>query len=191
MKARAFNSIIGGVLAAFFAAKFRRKTIGKYYTHEDVIKSAIAAENGLMQFQRNIDGGKLLNAERLAVFVLDPAIDFLNGRKFQINSWYRSPELNAHPQINGAANSVHKEARAADIKLIIDGQRRNDLAMRAILQRSNFDRILLEFGTIQNPQWIQVEVAPFAASPRRQILYTPDGQNFQFIPLIDALQIFG
>lgn len=180
--------LLGGVIPALFLLSKSSIGFGPYYDLEDVTRSTTAASFGLMAEQKAITPGQLQNARRLAIEVLNPAAKFL-GNAPDINSWFRSPELNE--LVGGATQSTHLDARAADVKYYLNYQRRNDLLARAFLQRSNFDRMLLEKGTKTNPQWIHIEVAAPGTTARRKIMYTPDGSTWQNISQLEALTLFG
>jgi hypothetical protein len=180
--------LLGGLVPALFLLSKSSLSFGPYFSFEDVVKSNTASENGLESEQRQISQANIKNAQRLAREVLTPAVNFL-GEKFTINSWYRSDKVN--DLVGGADNSTHLKARASDAKYIKNGQRRNDLLARAFLQRSNFDRMLLEKGPKENPIWIHIETARAGQAARRKIMYTPDGVNWQNVSHIEALALFG
>jgi zinc D-Ala-D-Ala carboxypeptidase len=179
--------LIGAVLPALFLLQKNVNFFGKYFTLQDVIYSRTADQNNLMGVQRQISATHIKNAKKLGREVLSPAFDFL-GEKPTITSWYRSPEVNNI--VGGASESKHLQARAADVVYTKNGARRNDLLARAFLQRSDFDRMLLEKGTKQNPRWIHIETSAPGIRPRKKILYTSDGVTWQNVSFTEALSLF-
>jgi zinc D-Ala-D-Ala carboxypeptidase len=184
---RTSTYISGGVVAAAFFMAYRPVRIGKYYTLQDVIKSDTASAENLTRYQEEINRRQINAAKRVARKILEPVILFLDAKPI-ITSWYRSPELNQ--EIGGAPGSKHMDGDTVDLVFFYMGARRNDLLARAIIQRTKFDRIILERGKVENPRWIHVE-APDGKQGRGIILYTPDGKNYYSISKIRALQLFG
>ena len=84
----------------------------EYFTYKELIASNTADKY-------NIDNtptksSYFNNLEYLAVNCLQPARNHF-GIPIRINSGYRSPELNAHPNVKGSPTSFHSIACAADI----------------------------------------------------------------------------
>ncbi len=86
--------------------------------------------------------------------ILQPARDALGP--LQISSGFRSKELN--DLVKGAPNSDHRLGFAADVIPITAGTR--DLAEWVVRNVSQFDQVILEFGTVQSPNWIHLSAAP-------------------------------
>ncbi|MBD2004849.1 MULTISPECIES: D-Ala-D-Ala carboxypeptidase family metallohydrolase [Cyanophyceae] len=90
---------------------------------------------------------------KLCKQILQPARDALGALK--ISSGFRSEDLNRF--IGGVSNSDHRQGYAADIIPV-------DVGTRAfaewIAKNCEFDQIILEFGTSENPNWIHVSAAP-------------------------------
>lgn len=126
--------------------------IGKYFSFDEVIDSPTCEAQGI----ENIPNANALsNAQALVQYVLDPLREYV-GRPILVTSFYRSEQCNN--EIGGAENSRHKLGKAADIQLFIDGVRRNDLLLDAIDDLNlPFDRLIREYGTYDNPQWLHIE----------------------------------
>ena len=140
--------------------------IGKYFSLDEVIDSPTCEAQGI----NNIPGtNELNNAQALVRYVLDPLREYI-GRPILVTSLYRSNECNN--EVGGAEHSRHKLGKAADIQLWIDGVRRNDLLLDAIdLLNLPFDRLIREYGTFDNPQWIHVEYDNNKAPGQQQQQY--------------------
>ena len=126
---------------------------------------------------------QIIAGMELAQWVLDPIRNYLGGA-VKVNSWFRSPELNQwfvdSPQYDAAVFSYHMTGGAADIKYILDGVKRNDLLVAALLATdAPFRRILIEKGTLDRPAWIQIEYDPdvLPQDQIRQILVIPEGSG--------------
>jgi Peptidase M15 len=86
--------------------------------------------------------------------ILQPARDALGP--LRISSGFRSEKLNDF--VGGASNSDHRLGFAADVIPITAGTRQ--LAEWVVKNVSQFDQVILEFGTVQNPNWIHLSAAP-------------------------------
>ena len=81
----------------------------------------------------------------------------------QISSGFRSAELNK--LVGGAENSDHRLGYAADVIPYNVGTRK--LAEWVVKNCSQFDQVILEFGTLKSPSWIHLSIAP---RNRKQVL---------------------
>jgi hypothetical protein len=134
---------------------------------------------------------EVINAARkLATLILEPLRAKLGG-PISINSWYRS-ESTLEKMIaageDASPHSTHRTGGTADIIFRLDGERRNDLIMRALLAyHLPFDRVIIEHGTLNRPQYIHVEFNPSlpAEDQRRQVLRIAGG-NTSHIDLAQA-----
>jgi hypothetical protein len=86
--------------------------------------------------------------------ILQPARDALGP--LRISSGFRSEELNDF--VGGAPNSDHRLGFAADVIPI--NATTKQLAEWVVKNVSQFDQVILEFGTVQNPNWIHLSAAP-------------------------------
>jgi Peptidase M15 len=86
--------------------------------------------------------------------ILQPARDALGP--LRISSGFRSEELNS--LVRGAPNSDHRLGFAADVIPITTGTRQ--LAEWVVKNVSQFDQVILEFGTVQDSNWIHLSAAP-------------------------------
>jgi len=85
-----------------------------------------------------------------------------------ISSGYRSKELNA--DIGGSATSQHCSGEAIDIDM--DGTPNgvtNKMIFDFIKDNLNFDQLIYEFGTAENPDWVHVSYES-SGKQRKQVL---------------------
>ncbi|MGF1497876.1 MAG: D-Ala-D-Ala carboxypeptidase family metallohydrolase [Elainellaceae cyanobacterium] len=97
----------------------------------------------------------------LAQQILQPAYDALGPLK--ITSGFRSEALNR--AVGGVPNSDHRLGYAVDIIPLAAGTR---ALAQWIHDNRRFDQLILEFGTLANPNWIHVSINP---RNRQQVLW--------------------
>ncbi len=145
---------VGPVLYGYNPDVFSR-----YYTISDVEKSATAQAKGI---DNTAPDRALENASILAQLILDPLTDYL-GAKLQINSWFRSIELNN--AVGGSNNSDHLYALAADI----ENPRGNNAELANLLLQHDipFDQ-LIYYDSISNPSRLHVSIDPGVSAMQQQ-----------------------
>jgi hypothetical protein len=85
-----------------------------------------------------------------------------------ISSGYRSKELNT--EIGGSLTSQHCTGEAIDIDM--DGTPNgvtNKMIFDYIRENLNFDQLIYEFGTAENPDWVHVSYES-SGKQRKQVL---------------------
>lgn len=97
---------------------------------------------------------EIRNLQKLCEKILQPARDALGPIK--ISSGFRSEELNR--VVGGVSNSDHRLGFAADVIPVSVSTRR--LAEWVTQNCPEFDQVILEFGTLDNPNWIHLSAAP-------------------------------
>jgi len=103
----------------------------------------------------------LENMKLLAEKVFEPLREWY-GKPIKINSFYRSKALNT--AIGGSQTSQHSHGQAMDIDTAADNKKLFDY----IKANLNFDQMIWEFGTSENPDWVHVSYK--ASGIRKQIL---------------------
>jgi hypothetical protein len=98
---------------------------------------------------------------KLCVEILQPARNALGP--LRINSGFRSEQLNK--LVKGSKTSAHRLGYAADVKPINVGTR--EFAKWVVDNCPKYDQVILEFGTLEKPDWIHVSVDP---EDRKEIL---------------------
>ena len=97
------------------------------------------------------------------------------GGPIKINSFYRGPELNK--AIGGSAKSQHCHGQAMDIDDTY-GNASNAAMFDWIKANLDYDQMIWEFGTDQNPDWVHVSyVSPEANRKRCLKAYRENGKT--------------
>jgi hypothetical protein len=123
--------------------------ISKHITYKEGTRSVTALRLGI----ENKPGEyELQNMELIAEKVFEPLRIAVNG-PIKINSFYRSEELNE--KIGGSSRSQHCQGRAIDIDDIY-GYATNSFMYDYIKNNLDFDQLIWEFGTNENPDWVHV-----------------------------------
>ena len=112
----------------------------------------------------NIPGEyELTNMVGIAENVFEPLRDWVDG-PIKINSFYRSPELNK--AMGGSSKSQHCQGRAIDIDDVY-GHKTNAEMYNYIKNNLDFDQLIWEFGTDDNPDWVHVSYVSVDENRRR------------------------
>jgi hypothetical protein len=130
----------------------------------EVIRSESAKRNGIsnMPIEQHIANFKLL-AEK----VFEPLRNYFRC-PIHISSGYRSVELNR--AVKGSATSQHCTGEAIDIDM--DGTPNgvtNKMIFNYIKDNLEFDQLIWEFGTNENPDWVHVSYES-TGKQRKQVL---------------------
>jgi hypothetical protein len=138
--------------------------LSEHLALSEVIRSESAKRNGIsnMPSPEHIENFKLL-AEK----VFEPIRN--NFRcPIHISSGYRSKELNT--LVGGSATSQHCTAEALDVDM--DGTPHgvtNKMVFEFIKSSLEFDQLIWEFGTEENPDWVHVSYES-TGKQRKQVL---------------------
>jgi len=124
----------------------------------EFIVSPTADQNGI---DNTPNRAEIAHLRQLCRKILQPARDALGALK--ISSGFRSEELNRF--VGGVPDSDHRLGFAADVIPVSAGTR--ELAKWVVDNCPEFDQVILEFGTLRNPRWIHLSLAPRL---RRQVL---------------------
>ena len=128
----------------------------------EVIRSETAKRNGI---SNKPNPRHLENLKIIAVNIFQPIRNFFQ-RPVHLSSGYRSEELNAF--IKGSASSQHCTGEALDIDM--DGTEvTNKEVFDYIKDNLEFDQLIWEFGTNDNPDWVHVSYKA-SGKQRKQIL---------------------
>jgi len=97
------------------------------------------------------------------------------GGPIKINSFYRGPELNK--AIGGSSKSQHCHGQAIDIDDTF-GHASNAEMYNWIKANLDYDQMIWEFGTDQNPNWVHISyVSPEKNRNRCLKAYKDDGKT--------------
>lgn len=94
----------------------------------------------------------------------------------RVSSFYRSPELNR--AIGGSKTSQHCKGEAIDMQGILAT---NKMLFNSACDLEDFDQIIWEFGTLEEPDWVHVSYSK--THNRKQILRaTKIGKRTAYVP---------
>jgi hypothetical protein len=123
--------------------------ISKHISYKEGTYSITATRLGL---ENKPTDTHLANMELLAEKIFEPLRSWVNG-PIKINSFYRSPDLNK--AIGGSSKSQHCHGQAIDIDDTYGYMSNADMFMY-IKENLDFDQMIWEFGTEDNPDWVHV-----------------------------------
>jgi len=115
---------------------------------------------------------ELQNMELIAEKVFEPLRKAVNG-PIKINSFFRSEELNK--AIGGSSRSQHCQGRAMDLDDTYGYMSNKDM-YHYIKENLDFDQMIWEFGTKDNPSWVHVSYID-ADSNRKRCLEAYKDEN--------------
>jgi len=133
----------------------------------------------------------LENIKNLAINIFEPIRRYF-GQPIHISSGYRSKELNkaiggAYRLVDGkyVATSQHCIGEAIDIDM--DGSANeitNKQVFEYIKQHLNFDQLIWEFGTNDNPDWIHVSYRTKGKQRKEVLRAVKQGSKTKYIPYV-------
>lgn len=134
--------------------------ISKHISGREAIESYTAKRRGIENIPSEY---QLTNMVAIAENVFEPLRKWVGG-PIKINSFFRSPELNK--AIGGSSKSQHCEGRAIDIDDVY-GHKSNAEMFNYIKNNLDFDQLIWEFGTDDNPDWVHVSYVSVDGNRRR------------------------
>lgn len=144
--------------------------ISKHVSKKEGTFSNTATRKGI----DNTPGSEeLQNMELIAEKIFEPLRKAANG-PIKINSFYRSVELNK--AIGGSSKSQHCQGRAIDID-DVHGYMSNKEMYNYIKNNLDFDQLIWEFGTEDNPDWVHVSYVDVDNNRRRCLQAYKDKNN--------------
>ena len=117
---------------------------------KEMLKSRTATRLGL---SNSPNEEHVKNMQALAENIFQPLRDYF-GVPIHISSGYRSEALNK--AIGGSKSSQHCKGEAMDIDRDGYSQPDNAQIFEYIKNNLDFDQMIWEFGTQQNPEWVHV-----------------------------------
>jgi zinc D-Ala-D-Ala carboxypeptidase len=145
--------------------------LSKHVSYKEGVYSRTAERLGL---KNDPSDAHLANMKLIAEKVFEPLREHVGG-PIKINSFYRGPELNA--AIGGSAKSQHCHGQAIDIDDTF-GHATNAEMFYWIQQNLDFDQMIWEFGTDENPNWVHVSyVSPEENRKRCLKAYKDNGKT--------------
>jgi len=136
----------------------KRMRISKHISYREATHSATAKRRGL---DNTPNQEQLENMYKVAEFIFEPLRLFVGG-PIKINSFFRSGEVNqaiggAYKIINGkkVQTSQHCKGQAIDIDDVF-GHKTNAEMFQYVRENLDFDQMIWEFGSSNNPSWIHI-----------------------------------
>tara|TARA_R110001599_G_scaffold103577_1_gene263692 strand:- start:85 stop:543 length:459 start_codon:yes stop_codon:yes gene_type:complete len=144
--------------------------ISKHVSKKEGTFSNTATRKGI----DNTPGSEeLQNMELIAEKIFEPLRKAANG-PIKINSFFRSEELNK--AIGGSSKSQHCQGRAIDVDDVY-GYMSNKEMYNYIKNNLDFDQLIWEFGTEDNPDWVHVSYVDVDNNRRRCLQAYKDDNN--------------
>ena len=123
--------------------------ISKHISYKEATRSITALRLGIDNTPFEYELG---NMKAVAENIFEPLRKWVGGA-IKVTSFFRSEKLNK--AIGGSATSQHCQGRAIDIDDVY-GYKTNAEMFNYIKDNLDFDTIIWEFGTDDNPAWIHV-----------------------------------
>ena len=145
--------------------------ISKHISYKEGVHSITAIRKGI---DNEPNEEQLANMKLVANNVFEPLRVFVNG-PIKVNSFFRSPDLNK--AIGGSTKSQHCKGQAIDIDDTY-GKATNAEMYWWIKENLDFDQMIWEFGSNDNPDWVHVSyVSPDKNRNRCLTAYREDGKT--------------
>ena len=123
--------------------------ISNNISYQEAIRSNTATRKGIDNTPSDYE---VTNMVGVAENIFEPLREWVGG-PIKINSMFRCEELNS--AIGGSTRSQHCQGRAIDIDDTF-GHKTNAEMFNYIKENLNFDQLIWEFGTDDNPDWVHV-----------------------------------
>jgi len=145
--------------------------ISKHISYKEGVHSITAIRKGI---DNEPNEEQLANMKLVANNVFEPLRVFING-PIKVNSFFRSPDLNK--AIGGSTKSQHCKGQAIDVDDTY-GKATNAEMYWWIKENLDFDQMIWEFGSNDNPDWVHVSyVSPNKNRNRCLKAYREDGKT--------------
>lgn len=123
--------------------------ISKHISYKEATRSITAIRLGIDNKPFEYELG---NMKAVAENIFEPLRKWVGGA-IKVTSFFRSEKLNQ--AIGGSVSSQHCQGRAIDIDDVY-GHKTNAEMFQYIKNNLDFDNLIWEFGTDDNPDWIHV-----------------------------------
>lgn len=145
--------------------------VSKNITYKEATHSTTAKRLGI---DNTPNAEQFSNMVYVAENVFQPIREHF-GTPIYVSSFFRSEGLNK--AIKGSINSTHKKGEAMDLDADVYGGVTNAQIFNYIKDNLQFDQLIWEFGTDEEPAWVHVSLSK--RNNRNQILraYKVDGKT--------------
>ena len=123
--------------------------ISKHISYKEAVYSRTAQRRDIYNHPENDQAD---NMRLIAEQIFEPLRSWVGG-PIKINSFFRSPELNT--AIGGSTKSQHCQGQAIDLDDTF-GRATNAEMYKFIKENLDFDQMIWEFGSDDNPDWVHV-----------------------------------
>lgn len=134
--------------------------ISKHISYREATHSATAKRRGL---DNTPNQEQLENMYKVAEFIFEPLRLFVGG-PIKINSFFRSVAVNR--AVGGTSRSQHCKGQAIDIDDVF-GHKTNAEMFQYVRENLDFDQMIWEFGSNNNPSWLHISYVSKAENRNR------------------------
>jgi len=183
------NMLLGGAVLAWLLMSGRGSggLQSKHYSIEDVQRSSTAVSENITEQFQPLSAQTLNHVNEFVTNVLDPLTDRL-GSKLDIESWWRSPALNA--AVGGVSGSYHLTGGAIDADAVFNGQVDNRKLVVAMYKYDIPFTEMILYGSKTNPTQIHLAYDPRYPTQKELLFKKSDGSYETLNPQV-ILQGFG
>jgi zinc D-Ala-D-Ala carboxypeptidase len=136
--------------------------ISKNISYKEATHSTIAKRLGI---DNTPNAEQMSNMRYVAESVFQPVREHFNCPIY-VSSFFRSKKLNKAAK--GSSSSTHMKGEAMDLDADVFGKVTNAQIFHYIKDNLEFDQLIWEFGTDDNPAWVHVSLSK--NNNRNQIL---------------------
>lgn len=136
--------------------------ITEHITYNEACHSFTAKRLGISNIPSEY---QMWNMVVLATEIFEPLREWVGG-PIKINSFFRSPDLNQ--AIGGSSKSQHCEGRAIDLDDVY-GHKTNAEMFEYISKNLDYDQLIWEFGSDNNPDWVHVSYVDNDTNRKRNL----------------------
>lgn len=137
------------------------KNISKYITYDEAVTSQTAIRKGIKNVPKN---EQLINMQLIGIRVFDVVREHF-GIPLRVSSFFRNEATNK--AVGGSPTSQHTKGQAIDIQGM--GKVTNKMIFDYIKENLDYDQLIWEYGTDENPAWVHVSYVSKEKN-RKQIL---------------------
>ena len=153
--------------------------ISEHISEKEAVKSITALRLGI---DNTPDADSLNNMKIITEKVFEPLRKWVGG-PIKINSFFRSSALNQ--AIGGSSRSQHCQGRALDVDDIY-GHKTNKEMFDWIKENLDFDQLIYEFGSSDNPDWVHVSYVSEDKNRNRVLKAVRDDGKTKYIDITNA-----
>lgn len=150
--------------------------ISKHISYKEATRSITATRLGIDNTPNEY---QLQNMEIIAKNVFEPLREAVGG-PIKINSFMRVEKLNQ--AIGGSSRSQHCQGRAIDIDDTY-GHWSNAKMYKYIKTNLDFDQLIWEFGSDENPDWVHVSYVDVDSNRKRCLKAIKENGKTKYIDI--------